>query len=874
MTNSDELAGWDGVSGKFVFPVVEAVTSVGFMRAVVRALLLGLSLLWQGGDAWAQLSSMDSGASAQKIAKWDEGLLTEWGQAGPWLRIRGIPDPSVPTKSELVRQEVAALRALKGLGFKSIPFLRWGTDLWKTGVRTGGGQRLPLDLREVYARVLAYGQAYGEMVAGFELENEPDISFVQDNPETYMAFLKAGYLGLKQGAAENVGPDDKQSAGSIFDAQPNDRLDWPAGTSLVYRRYAGRRGGAWEPLNWRDVASAQLPVRGPLVVMAPLALPPGPYFEQLVANGLFSYTDAFNYHYYGYADDFSGVYRQFEAAVHEAGQRPRGQSFFFTRAEGNPAWRAKRLPVLLTEYGYGSLSGADSDTVEGRVRQWQWFRSVGGQISKLRITGPMAFYLPPYFENKSIEFGLTVPHRDRAQRLDPELEAPTSTATSQLAAYEAGISKSRFTAGGLAFTAGDFGQSEPAQWMDRIGQRIGENDTTPALAWLLTEGMRKTYRPKLWTVHVPEASPVVIDFIAEEGLVQQKRYSGYVAFMDFKGRSKADGSDPALESDPAKSGRGSLVLYNLSAQTVQGRLEVVRGRELLADHAVVEHVWTLAPMARILVPLTLVVPAREFAGHELALRFSSATTSPSSSAGPTGAQQPGLDKAQPQPVTSAFSTFFYPEASAMEAIPLYDFHALGRALGQVRAGAPVRLSESYQNQALLARRRLAVEEPRLQPAGAWRVTQGVGVEESSEQTWRFTITDFPAEPNKPAMAELPLPDDFVFPDHAMMKFDYRLVQPAGTTLADGKYFEAYFRTANGNLYQVWPRQYAMAAWHGYTEIKENYTMAFYGRSNLPWRFRDNRPVALVFFFRPGRAALPAIYEVKGARIVGLQLKSD
>src|SRR5690606_11436828 len=103
----------------------------------------------------------------------------------------------------------------------------------------------------------------------------------------------------------------------------------------------------------------------PLVVMAPLALPPGPYFEQLVANGLFSYTDAFNYHYYGYAEDFTGVYRQFESAVADVGRDRRIPPRSGKAGCGDPALQQKQLPVLLTEYGYGSLGGAARDTVEG-----------------------------------------------------------------------------------------------------------------------------------------------------------------------------------------------------------------------------------------------------------------------------------------------------------------------------------------------------------------------------------------------------------------------------------------------------------------------------------------------------------------------------
>ena len=76
--------------------------------------------------------------------------------------------------------------------------------------------------------------------------------------------------------------------------------------------------------------------------------------------------------------------------------------------------------------------------------------------------------------------------------------------------------------------------------------------------------------------------------------------------------------------------------------------------------------------------------------------------------------------------------------------------------------------------------------------------------------------------------------------------------------------EMYFRTRNGNLYATWPRLTATGQWARYMERMGNFSMAFYGRANPPWRFKDNEPVALVFFFRP--AALPATFEIRGAQV--------
>ena len=79
--------------------------------------------------------------------------------------------------------------------------------------------------------------------------------------------------------------------------------------------------------------------------------------------------------------------------------------------------------------------------------------------------------------------------------------------------------------------------------------------------------------------------------------------------------------------------------------------------------------------------------------------------------------------------------------------------------------------------------------------------------------------------------------------------------------------EVYFRTANGNLYGGPPRMRPGEAWATYAQSAQNFTMWFFGRAELPWRFRENRPVALVFFLRP--AELPFTLEVRNAEIATL-----
>ena len=69
-----------------------------------------------------------------------------------------------------------------------------------------------------------------------------------------------------------------------------------------------------------------------------------------------------------------------------------------------------------------------------------------------------------------------------------------------------------------------------------------------------------------------------------------------------------------------------------------------------------------------------------------------------------------------------------------------------------------------------------------------------------------------------------------------------------------------WRTENGNLFTVGPIAPATPLWQRYAQAKASFTMDFYGRANLPWRFAENRPLALVLKFYPNY--LPATFEVR------------
>jgi len=336
------------------------ITLAGLIGALVVLAIAAVLLAFPAAGRRSPHLSMDTAMDAETVVRWLDSSRSPGGwelprgneaadATGGWLRIRGVPAPGdAPEQNARVHATRQALLRLRQNGYRVFVFDHGaGNARWTGGTRPLRRRAvLPLDLREAFARARALGRAYGDLVDAWEIENEPDLIYVPENPEHYAAYLKACWWGLRLGASEI-----------------------PTG------------GGA--TLGW--------PARpAPQVVMGPLGLPPGPYFTQLLANDLLAYTDGFNFHYYGYADDFGAVARDFAHAV----------------GAGSTRRDTRVLPVFMSEYGYGSLSRPAAATVSGRVRQWRWFRSVTEQASALGITAPLAFLLPSYFEDGQREFGL------------------------------------------------------------------------------------------------------------------------------------------------------------------------------------------------------------------------------------------------------------------------------------------------------------------------------------------------------------------------------------------------------------------------------------------------------------------------------------
>lgn len=718
-------------------------------------------------------------------------------QQSPWLRLRGLGE----TRTEgdwdktTIAQSRAQLAELRDKNFKLCVLIIWHRETWKSGVRPGGGNRLPLDLREARERARHIAANYSDLVDAWEIYNEPDIDFLRDNPEHYAAFFKAIAHGLRQGHAEN-----------------------------------------------KNIPPARQ-VAAPLIVMAPLAMPPGPYLRQLLDNDLLNHTDALNYHYYGYPEDFTGVHQQFQNAL--ATHRPQTPQNSFSLKPFR-----KRLPVFITEYGYGLLTPEARKTVEGRVNQWRFFSSVAQQIKTLRIEAPMAFLLNPYLEYKLNEFGLT--------------------ATAE-------------NGGNLSYTPADFSLETEQAWMRRINQTVGENLTiTPALAHLLDHAEKNPAKPRPLATLARAPSPIVIDLIVTKDFTQDKQAAAY-----------------RVQNAIATTHRATAILYNFSDHPVTGTLLSIglnseggacspsappnasTPKNSHATQGAPAHApapgtagilpapsspndaqaspqesyplpatrYSLLPNQRLEIPLTLTIPETTYRANKYQLHFIP-DKPPSRFIRSKSRRQPF--SFQPSALSlspDSFSTQFYPALTYMRPKLITGFTH----------------PTATQTQQNLLARPLATGEHTLHPQNRWLVTDGVRVEESTQanntRLWRFQIDKLPPEPLRPAAAELPLPSGFAIPTDAVLLYNYRLSASA----EKGILIDTYIRTENGNLYTVQPPVWATANWKTYRQPAAAFTMGFFARAKLPWQFFQNRPAALVFYFRP--RTVPLTVEIAAPRLV-------
>ncbi len=561
------------------------------------------------------------------------------GSHGTWLRIRGMAGSAVVhaydedrgrrtedggrTTEDRLDQAVAldprivkrreALVALRERGHRLVAMLRWSP--WESGKRPSPAH-LPLDLREAYERCRDLAYTYGDLIDAWEIDNEPDILFVPENAETFAAFHKACALGvlagrehaqrskglkvesLKVGSSEQKlatedSPQDTTGAGPPADSTPRPLDSRPLDHS----------SHDIKTLRHLDLKTEQ-PAAASAIMHSPMALPPGPYWEELVANDVLRYTEAFNYHYYGFPEDFRGVRDAWVAALRAAaedgsrrsedgsrrsedGSRrsedgeysgvpqaflpvnakspqtgmsvPQSQSDSqtasvqplpaektaddlqtFRLSDFKTASAEPMLPLFLTEYGYGFLDRFDRHTVEGRARQQRFFELTLPAVTDGTITGAMAFVFMPYYEHGQNEFGLLA-EVPEAQAESKGLKVTESTP------IRPGIPTQSSESSGPAAPTGS--------------ASIGERDLPQTRLSDL-----KTFRLLDSTGQSPAVSPVVLDFIAGDEMQTVKRYNGHLLRRI---------EDAAKQKEfSASCGNFTLVLYNLSNEPITGRLEL------------------------------------------------------------------------------------------------------------------------------------------------------------------------------------------------------------------------------------------------------------------------------------------------------------
>jgi hypothetical protein len=221
-----------------------------------------------------------------------------------WVRERQVAGNSnKDDKGQVSGPLVSRLRAMQAAGLHVVAF----ASAPDAHVDQPGNQ-LPEDLRAVYASSFRQGRDYAGLVDVWEMQGEPDVGYCRDLPDRLAAYNKAVYLGLHDGAAS-----------------------------------AGKRT---------------------IVVMGALALPPGPWLERAMANGLLDYTDAYNFHFYGYASDLAGVIaahrvvvkRAFPSSVSSVRRHGRPGAMF---SENLKTDSPLALPLWITECGINAVTPAD-----------------------------------------------------------------------------------------------------------------------------------------------------------------------------------------------------------------------------------------------------------------------------------------------------------------------------------------------------------------------------------------------------------------------------------------------------------------------------------------------------------------------------------
>ena len=202
-----------------------------------------------------------------------------------------------------------------------------------------GRRRLAEDLLEVYWACRTNLPAYAGVQQAWEVGNEPDFHFLGDNADRMAAVIKAAYWGIE----------------------------------------------AANPRAW--------------VLLPSMAFVPAQYQEALAANRVRPYVQGYNFHFYGWAQDFLPSIR-------------RHRQFLKTHD-----WR---LPLWITEAGYFQLPQADA-AKPGELARQQAFHE---RLALSAYAGGVDYYFPfiltPYIE-EGCDLALTTPEYSPRPALDSYL---------------------------------------------------------------------------------------------------------------------------------------------------------------------------------------------------------------------------------------------------------------------------------------------------------------------------------------------------------------------------------------------------------------------------------------------------------------------
>ena len=868
-------------------------------RRPIRPIAPGLWLL---GLIAVRLSagwSFDTGSTPEEARDLLATDAQPCAPAGSWLRLRNLdisailtgpgaespPWPGVkPSSTVATRRQ--ALEALRAKGYRLVALLRWPSDSWVGGVRKDNPlRRTPYDLREAFARCQALARTYGDLIDYWEIDNEPDISFVEENPETYTAFLKACYLGIRDGATGATGAagerSGEQGAGKTR-AEVSDQKSAslpPAPCSLLPRDNVSPR---------LPSPSSVVPRSNGAVLMAPLALPPGPYFTAFVANHGLQYTDGFNYHYYGYAEDFTGVYQQFHEAVSQEDQRAQSDPARLDAVLATNFYPSSANKVIRETAGFDPTAPAQASRAlllarplaaeePALVPQGRCLVSPGVTVEEtaegwiFHVTRLAPGPLRPAMAELPLPDGWK-PGPDSLLSFEHRLATATA-ATSAVGAVGAGSREEG---------AGETGTADRDQESEARSQTSGVRDQKSAS--LLPSPCSLPQRGNAAPSPCPSAAtpppPGTRDlpvFLTEYGYGLLSK----TARSTIAGRTRQDAWFGNVQSQIHTLGLEGAMAFLLRPYLEYDYDEF----GLLMDAAA-----AAAPAA----PAAAGAGSRVKGAGKTGTADGSQTSDhllPRGNAAPSLRPSPALEtlvQAGLRPITPQAWRVSAPVAPTAVVL---DFAA---GAGLVQAKAFCGYLATGEGPPPAEGRLIAYNFGRLATAGELRL-EGAGWSFPDRSRTRALILQ-PGERRELAVRIAPTLATFS-PEPVRAWFHASATGPvvpspaspapaAGTALPAAKpqslalsiqasaprqaQFDPYLRTANGNLYATLPSPIATEAWQNYTARLGNLTLTFFGRAQAPWRFAENRPVALVFFFRPKQ--LPATFEIRRARVFELQAR--